>query len=110
MSGTTPEASERAIERGIITIVGNTVDEYGRQFITCPPERLLTAENNTTAKYALQCLGPQRSETIEQVSRDFPQPGQAFIDARPAESNTQFRGHGRTYNSIGDADSGQRHK
>lgn len=100
MSALTPDSSEPAAGRGVNIIVGNTVDEDGRQFINCQPGDLLTAKINIAAKKALQCLGPMQSGTIEQLSRDFSQSGNVSIDVHQADSSRPFRGTGRTLHTI----------
>jgi len=55
MPTSTFEVGERFRERGVNILRGNTVDRDSRQSITCPPEYLLTAIDNTTATNAMQC-------------------------------------------------------
>ena len=105
MPTSTFEVGERFRERGVNILRGNTVDRDSRQSITCPPEYLLTAIDNTTATNALQCLGPQPSQTIEQLPNDFSPAKEESIDVRPADSSTPFQGTGRILHTIACADS-----
>ena len=105
MPTSTFEIGERFTERGVNVFRGNTVDRDSRQSITCPPEYLLTAIDNTTATNALQCLGPQPSQTIEQLPNDFSPAKEESIDVRPADSSTPFQGTGRILHTIACADS-----